>query len=135
VIPFIQFLYTEERNHMGKNITLWGILACVGVSLMIGCAKKSEVNTAKLESSFASAEPANKTEVDKAVSSIKAGDYSSALASLQKVAAQAKLTPEQQQAVKDVMAQVQAQLAKVAQQAGGEAQKALDAAKQSLPKP
>jgi len=120
---------------MGKNISLWGILACVGVSLMIGCAKKSEVDTAKLESSFASAEPANKTEVDKAVSSIKAGDYSSALASLQKVAAQAKLTPEQQQAVKDVMAQVQAQLAKVAQQAGGEAQKALDAAKQSLPKP
>jgi len=120
---------------MRKSMCLWGVLTSVSLALIVGCAKKSEVNTAKLETSFASAEPANKTEVDKAVSSIKAGDYPSALGSLQKVAGQAKLTPEQQQAIKDVIAQIQSQLAKGSQQASGEAQKALDAAKQALPRP
>jgi hypothetical protein len=120
---------------MNKKLSFWTAFAFIALSLVIGCAKKSEVDTSKLESSFASAEPADKTEMDKAVSSIKAGDYSTGLASLQKLASQAKLTPEQQQAVKDVIAQVQNQLADLGKQAAGEAQKTLDAAKEALPKP
>jgi hypothetical protein len=125
----------KQRKTMDKKLSLWTVFAIVALSLVIGCAKKSEVDTSKLESSFASAEPADKTEMDKAVSSIKAGDFSSGLASLQKLSSQAKLTPEQQQAVQDVIAQVQKQLGDLAQKAGDEAQKTLDAAKQALPKP
>ena len=122
---------------MTKKSSFVSILSvAIALSLWaVGCAKQDNVNTAKLESSFSSAEPASKSEVDKAVSAIKSADYSSALASLQKVAAQAKLTPEQQQAVNDVIAQVQKQLSAGMEKAGADAQKALDSAKQAIPKP
>ena len=100
-----------------------------------GCAKKDGVDTAKLETSFSTAEPATKSQVEQAVSSIKSADYPAALASLQKVASQAKLTPEQQQAISDVMAQVQKQLGSAVEKASGDARKALENAGQSLPKP
>jgi len=119
---------------MDKRSSLLSILVIVAL-WAAGCAKKDTVDTAKLEASFSTAEPANKSEVDKAVTAIKSADYSSALASLQKVAAQAKLTPEQQQAVQDVIAQVQKQLGAAVEKAGTDAQKALDNAKQALPKP
>ena len=119
---------------MDKRSSLISILVVVAL-WAAGCAKKDSVDTAKLEASFSTAEPASKSEVDKAVSAIKNADYSSAMASLQKVASQAKLTPEQQQAVQDVIAQVQKQLGAAVEKAWAEAQKALDNAKQALPKP
>jgi hypothetical protein len=116
-----------------KTSFLW--LLIIASLWMAGCAKKEGVDTAKLETSFSSAEPATKSQVDQAVSAIKNADYTSALASLQKVASQAKLTPEQQQAVQDVIAQVQKQLGAAVEKASGDAQKMLEGAKQSLPKP
>src|SRR5689334_17376292 len=93
------------------KVMTWTVIALAAVTMaMNGCSKKGNVDTAPLEKSFASAEPANKAGADKAVSEIKAGDYSAAMASLQKLATQAKLTPEQQQAIKDVLAQVQKEL-------------------------
>ena len=97
----------------------------VVTSIFIGCGKKSSVDTGKLESSFQSAEPANKSEADKAVESIKAGNYSQALTELQQFAKKAKLTPEQQQAIKDVIAQVQKQVSEMANKAAGDLQKSL----------
>jgi hypothetical protein len=119
---------------MKNTLSIVGMIIAVSL-LIVGCAKQNQVDTAKLESSFSSAEPASKSEVDKAVSAVKSADYSSALASLQKVASQAKLTPEQQQAVKDVITQIQKQLGAAVEKAGGDAQKALDSAKQGVPKP
>ncbi len=111
-------------------LVMAGVMA---VSLALaGCGKKG-VNTSKLESSFKSAEPATQSDVNKAVSAIKAGNYSEALTDLQRLAGKAKLTSEQQQAIKDVTAQVQEQLTAAANKAAGDAQKAAGDLKKSLP--
>lgn len=103
-------------------LVMVGVMA---VSLALaGCGKKG-VNTSKLESSFKSAEPATQSDADKAVSAIKAGNYSEALTDLQRLAGKAKLTPEQQQAIKDVMAQVQQQITDAANKAAGDLKKSL----------
>ena len=112
----------------------WILIGIAAASLVLCGCKKSGVDTAPLEKSFASAEPATKSASDKVVSSIKAGDYSGAMAELQKLAAQAKLTPEQQQAVKDVLAQVQKQLSEAATKVGKEAEKAVGDLQKSVPK-
>lgn len=98
-----------------------------------GCAKKNNVDTGKLESSFRAAEPAAKSDADKAVAAVKAGNYSEALADLQRLASKAKLTPEQQEAVKDLIAQVQKAMADAAGKAAAEAQKTGEDLKKSLP--
>ena len=111
-------------------------LSCCAVLALtiLGCAKKSEVDTSKLEKSFASAEPADKGQATKVVDAVKAGDYNAALASLKSLAQQAKLTPEQKTAIEDVTAQVQKALSQAISKAAEGGQKALEDAKKSLPK-
>jgi len=99
-----------------------------------GCKKASGVDTSKLESSFTSAEPATQTSVDKAVSAIKSADYTGALAELKSLAEKAKLTPEQEQAIKDVVAQLQEMVADTAKQAGEKASEAVGDLQKSLKK-
>ena len=99
-----------------------------------GCSKKPEVDTAKLENSFATAEPADKSQAAKVVDAVKAGDYNAALASLKGLSQQAKLTPEQKAAIEDVTSQVQKQLSAAISKAAEGGQKALEDAKKSLPK-
>ena len=113
----------------------WILTVMAAAALVLSGCKKSGVDTAPLEKSFASAEPTAKSASDKAVAAIKASDYSGAMTELQKLAAQAKLTPEQQQAVKDVLAQVQKQLSDAATKVGKEAEKAGGELQKSLPKP
>ncbi len=118
------------------KLNSWTLAAVAASALLLsGCANKNSVDTAPLEKSFASAEPANKSVADKAVSAIKTGDYTGATAELQKLAAQAKLTPEQQQAVKDTLAALQKQLSDVAAKATKDAGKAAGDLPKSLPKP
>jgi hypothetical protein len=117
--------------------------ACGWISIVIvlanlafaGCAKKSSsVDTAPLQNSFKSAEPATQTSVDKVVAAVKSEDYRGALAELKTLASQAKLTPEQTQAIKDVMAQAQKALTDMASKAAEGAGKALDDVKKNLSK-
>jgi len=112
------------------------ILSCCAALAvaMFGCAKKSEVDTSKLENSFATAEPADKSQSAKVVDAVKAGDYNAALASLKVLAQQAKLTPEQKSAIEDVTAQVQKQLSEAINKAAESGKKAADDLKKSLPK-
>ena len=113
---------------------VWRLRLLLAVTLLfVGCSKTSSVDTGKLESSFQAADP-NKSEADKAVAAIKAGNYSQALTELQQLAKKAKLTPEQQQAIKDVIAPVQKQMSEMATKAGGDAQKATGDLQKSLPK-
>ncbi len=118
------------------NLSKWIVLTMAAVTLaFLGCSKSSsKVDTAPVENSFATAEPTTKTSADKAVSAIKAGDYSSALSELKTLASNAKLTPEQQQAIKDVMGQVQQAITDMATKAQGAAGKAADDLQKSLPK-
>ena len=100
-----------------------------------GCSKQSSVDTAPLEKNFKSAEPATQASSDKAVTAIKSADYSTALAELGTLAKNTKLTPEQQQAVKDVMAQVQKAITDAASKAVGDAGKAAGDASKSITLP
>ncbi len=113
----------------------WISIALLSLAVAVtGCGNKSEVKTADLEKSFQSAEPNAQNRVNKAVAAIQSADYSTALADLQKVAAQAKLTPEQEQVLKDVIEQVKAQIAKTGGQAAEGATKAVGDLQKSLPK-
>ena len=83
------------------------LLAILISAAFIGCGRKGNVDTRELESNFKSAEPAAQTEAKNAVAAVKAGNYSEALADLQRLARKAKLTAEQQAAVKNTIVQVQ----------------------------
>jgi hypothetical protein len=111
---------------------LAGIIA--GTLALAGCAKQLGVDPAPIEKSFASAEAAAKVSADKAVTAIKAGDYAGAMTELKTLAGNAKLTPEQQQAIKDVMAQVQQAVADAAAKVKGDASKAMGDMQKTLPK-
>jgi hypothetical protein len=118
------------------KLTNWILAAMAAVVLLSnGCRSKNSVDTGPLEKSFAVAEPASKSAADKAVSAIKSADYSSAMSQLKGLASQAKLTPEQQQAVKDTLSQIQKQITDAATKIGSEGQKAAGDLQKSLPKP
>jgi hypothetical protein len=79
------------------------------------------VDTSKFNEAFKSAAADVKPVADAVVSAVKSADYSAATAKLQDLASKYKITPEQQQAVTDLLSQVQKAL-------GGAAAKATDAA-------
>jgi hypothetical protein len=104
------------------------------VLVFAGCSKKSSVDTTPIQNSFKDAPAAVQTSADKVVTAVKASDYPTALSELQTLASNAKLTPEQQQAVKDVMAQVQKAVTETADKAKVEATKAVEGVQKSVPK-
>jgi outer membrane protein assembly factor BamD (BamD/ComL family) len=114
----------KERSFMKRFTALSVGLLAIAIPLA-GCSKKSSVDTSNLESSFESAEPAVQSDINQAVSSIKDGNYSEAMAQLQSVAKKAQLTPEQQQAIKDTIASIQKLMAEMANKAAGDLQKSL----------
>ena len=116
-----------------KAITLLLTMLAALTFALVGC-KKSGVDTKPIEKSFSSAEPATKNSADKAVSALKAGDYAGAMAELQRLAAQAKLTPEQQQAITDALEQVREQIAAAADKAAQDAKKGMEDLQKSLGK-
>jgi hypothetical protein len=101
---------------------------------MASCGKQSSVDTAVFERTFKTAEAATQTSAEKVVTAIKSADYPGALAELKNLASNVKLTPEQQQAIKDVMAQVEKAISDVANKAAGEAGKAMKDLPKGLPK-
>lgn len=98
------------------NLCLWTLVATV-VLAFTGCKQDGSLDTAKVTSAFSSAEGSLKSEADAAVAAVKSGDYSGALTKLQALAANVKLTPEQQQSIKDLLAQVQTKVTGAAQDA------------------
>lgn len=113
----------------------WILTAAMAFALATaGCSKQGSINVQSFEQSLKSAEPALQASADKVVAAVKASDYSGALTELKTLASNAKLTPEQQQAVKDLMAQVEKFLADTAGQAAGEASKAMKDMPKALPK-
>src|ERR1035441_9939401 len=94
----------DTKGHVMKT-TKWIHTAIMTVTLaMAGCGKQSSVDTASFERSFKTAEAGVQNSADKVVTAIKSVDYTGAMAELKTLAGNAKLTPEQQQSIKDVMA-------------------------------
>ena len=100
----------------------WLILALM---LTVGCNRPHGIDTGTLASNFKTAEPTLKAEADKAIVAIKAGNFTEAIAKLQQLAKRAKLTAEQQQVIKDTIAQVQKQMEVAANKAAAAAKKSL----------
>ena len=109
------------------------VVLVLGLGLLTGCGKKNAVDTAGLERSFGSAEPATQSLVDQTVTAVKRSDWSGALANLQRLASQTDLAPAQETAVRDVIAQVQKAMGGSAEQAAEDADKAMEDMKKSLP--
>jgi len=81
------------------------------------------IDASALLSQFSSADASVKSAVESAVESVKAGKYSDAVASLQKLASDIKLTPDQQTAVKRFLSEVQTKAGSVLKEVGGAASK------------
>ncbi len=101
---------------------------------MASCNKPSSVDTSSFQKSFKSAEAAVQTGADKVITAVKSADYAGALTELKALANNAKLTPEQQQAIKDLMTQVENAIKEAATKAADEAGKALKEVPKALPK-
>ena len=113
----------------------WIMTAVMAATLgLAGCAKQGSVDTSALESNFKSAEATVKASADKAIAAVKSADYSGAVAELKTLAGNAKLTPEQKQAITDTLAQVEKAIADAASKAAGEANKALKDVPKTLSK-
>src|SRR4051812_8142979 len=94
-----------------------------------GCNKSnSGVDTTRLEKSFDTAEPQQKSSVDKVVSSIRSKDYSGAMGELKQLTANAKLTPEQRQSIEDTLKQLRNEFADTAKKVADDAREGLDKA-------
>jgi len=106
----------------------WVLSSLIVVALSLaGCGKSggsagANVDPSPVEKAFSAAEPTIKAAADKAVAAIKGADYSGALAELQKLGANVKLTDEQKA------------VAEAGTKASGEASKALDGVQKSLGK-
>ena len=81
----------------------------------------AKVDTSKFTAAFQSAAADVKPVADAVVNAVKGADYSAAIEKLKDLGSKYKITPEQQQAVNDLIAQVQAAL-------GGAATKATESA-------
>lgn len=118
------------------KIPVWMVSVLLSAAMVLaGCSKSGgSVDAAPIEKSFASADPTTKGAADKAVAAIKNADYSGALAELNKLGANAKLTDDQKKAIGDVVSQVQKALADAGAKAAGDASKSLGDAQKSLGK-
>ena len=100
-------------------------LLVLAVTLACGCGRHHGVNTGHLAASFKTAEPTLKADADKAIATIKAGNFTDATAELQHLARRAKLSAEQQQAIQDTIAEIEKQVQAAASKAAADAKKAL----------
>jgi hypothetical protein len=117
------------------KVSGWIFGAVMAVTLaIVGCSKQGSVDTSAFEKSFKSADAALQPSAEKVVTALKSADYSGAMRELKALAGAAKLTPEQQQAIKDVMAQVEKAIADTAGKAAGEANKAMKEMPKALPR-
>jgi molecular chaperone DnaK (HSP70) len=112
-----------------KRIQYLAAIAAALAFTFAGCSKDGSVDTSKVEASFSSADASAKGDLDQVLTALKAGDFATATAPLQKLASNAKLTPEQQAAAKDLLTQVQEKVKEVAAKATEEATEAMKKAK------
>lgn len=109
-----------------KSITVL-LISIITVSLtLVACSKKNSVDTTAFENAFKSAEPAIQTVAEKVVSAVKSADYSGAVTQLTSLAKEAKLTDEQQQAIKDLIGHVQQAIARATSSAANEVNNTTD---------
>jgi len=104
--------------------------ALVGISFLVinGCSKnEGGIDTSRVQAAFQTNDSGTQhTNVQKALAQIRSGDYSGALASLQKAAATLKLTPEQKSAIDDLVSQIKTKTAEALKSASKSAGDAIN---------
>ena len=110
------------------------VVALVASLASSGCGHKGRVSTSELQSSFKSADPAMQGLVDKAVASVKSNNYPEALGDLQVLSHKARLTPDQQQSLKDTMAAIQDKISSTTNQPPEAPRKTVDPLQQMMRK-
>jgi hypothetical protein len=101
----IRYAYRTMKHWTGRLV-----LGLAFVVLVLAC-RPGGVSVSELKSTFKTAEPALRMEADKAVAALKAGKSEEALTILRKLAGRAKLSADQQLAIKNTIAQVEKRLA------------------------
>lgn len=86
------------------------VWVCLAGVLAVSCSRHHGIDTGNLSSCFKRAEPTLKTEADTIIKAIRDDKLPDALTELQKLAKRAKLSAEQQQAVKDLISQIQTKM-------------------------
>jgi transcriptional accessory protein Tex/SPT6 len=101
-------------------------LVAAAAFVVTGCNKDGSVNVdpAKLTAAFQTAETDAKKAADSVATAVKNADYAGAITQLKALGEKYKLTPEQQQEVKNLMDQAQKAVEALASKAAGEAGKA-----------
>jgi hypothetical protein len=100
------------------------LVMALGASLAIpGCGNKGRVSTSDLQSSFKAAEPAMQTLVNNAVAAVNSNNYPEALNDLQTLSHKARLTLDQEQALKDTIAAIQNKISSPTNKPAAEPQK------------
>jgi len=113
-----------------KSILNRGAIVLALSLLLCGCNKSAErsVDTTGLEKSFSTADPDQKSTVDKVVSSVREKNYSGAMTELKQLTSNAKLTPEQKQSITDTLRQLQREFTDTAKKVADDAKEGLDKA-------
>ncbi len=96
---------------MKKRLFTLVAVASVAFLALAGCSN-SNIDTAKVRAGLQSIEPAQKAELEVALSAIDAGKYKDALLPLRKIAFGAKLDKNQSKILKDTLKKVQTKIAK-----------------------
>lgn len=101
-----------------KTPLLLALLAALTLAGPLGCKKQeATVDTAQVESAFATAEPGLKGDLDRALNAIKAGNWSEAGTSLQSLASNVKLSETQKSSLLGLLEQIKAKAGEVATEA------------------
>jgi hypothetical protein len=112
-----------------KSLTPLSALVLALSLLLCGCNKNDRtVDTTKLEQSFSTADPEQKSSADKVIASIKQKDYSGAMGELKQLTSNAKLTAQQKQSIQDTLRQLQREFTDTAKKVAADAKEGIDKA-------
>ncbi|HUR46744.1 MAG TPA: hypothetical protein VMZ27_12775 [Candidatus Saccharimonadales bacterium] len=112
-----------------KSIAFFALLLATFSLFVSGCNKNERtVDTSKLERSFSTGDPEQKSTVDKVVASVREKNYSGAMAELKNLTSNAKLTPEQKASISDTLKQLQHEFTDTAKKVAADAKDGLNKA-------
>lgn len=104
-----QVEHNQEMNVKALMILLAGVTGLI-LSSGSGCKSRAEIETGQVEHSFQNAADTERSLIQQALSAIRTRNYSSALESLNKLAQSPRLTPTQQESLRDLILQVEEKL-------------------------
>lgn len=101
--------HNQQMNVKVLIILLAGITGLL-LSSSSGCKSRAEIETGQLEHSFQNAADVERSLIQQALSAIRTKNYPSALELLNKLARSPRLTPTQQESLRDLILQVEEKL-------------------------